>query len=129
MTAWSPFDRRRKQEAPRTRGRRRQRPVTAPGSPGAVLTDLDAAHAAETARQNRTAVVTPAWERFGSQPAVPVAHPPEDGDVKHALAEARVDHAARVIPADTRRKDELLREGGVYRDYGTGQAYDISAMS
>lgn len=121
--AWSPFSKdKRAKEPPRTRGRRRQRLAAAPGGPDAVLTDRDAAHAAETAMQDRTRPQAPAWERFGSQAASPARNQHDGGDAILRLADAARDHCGPVTGAAPRSTARPVP------DYGTGPDYDIATM-
>lgn len=133
MSTWSPFraeDSRRSRDraAPRTRGRRRQRLLAPPDDPDAVLTDRDAARTAEAARQARTAPVAPAWERFSSGPVSSSRAQHEVDDEILRLAQAQCTVCGPVVPADTRRRDQLLRAAGARRDYGTGPAYQPGSM-
>lgn len=129
--AWSPFggDKPKKKEPPRSRGRRRRRFQAAPDDPDAVLTDRDASHAAETAMLGRERPQEPAWKRFAAEPVHPARRSPDAADTVLKLAAAGQDRAQPVIPADTRRRDELLRMQRRAPDYGTGPAFDISRMS
>lgn len=123
MDQWAIFRRQGKRaepaQAPRSRGRRRQNLVRAPDDPDAVMTDRDAAHAAETARQARARPQPRAWERFGSEPVVPRRRPADHGDAVLTASRAERDGAAAVMAESGRPA-----KAGASRDYGTGPAYD-----
>ena len=92
---WSPLRSggRRRENGParRARGRRRQHlRSSAEDGPGSVLTDADAASAAERARQDRIRPQAPAWERFASVPVSPQRAVRQDAsDAVLSLGQAR----------------------------------------
>jgi hypothetical protein len=126
MGAWTPLRQGKHKKddlAPRSRGRRRQRLPEPPAGQDSVLTDRDAAHAAEAARQARTRSLAPAWERFGSQPASPVRRSQDAGDGIIRLAEA--ERAAQAVIMGTTMTPGNAKAGP---GYGTGPAYDPRNM-
>lgn len=126
MSSWSPFrkDTRNTDPAPRARGRRRQRFISADGDLDAVLSDTDAAHAALSARMDRARPGTPAWERFRCEPVTPRPRQPDAGDTVLKLRRAESDGMTAVMG----KAMPVLRASRASRDYGTGPAYDPAKM-
>lgn len=127
MDAWSPFRKNvgcAKNPAPvRSRGRRRTR-LAATAGPDAVLTDRDAARAAEAAMQARPGRQVPAWERFSSVPVRPAQRPPDPADGILRLSQAARDGQA-AVDGQARTVTHVIRTGP---DYGTGPAYEPARM-
>lgn len=127
MEAWSPFRATgspKGERVPRARGRRRQRPSASPGQAGDILTDRDAAQAAESARQARTRPLAPAWERFSSVPVNPPRRQADAADTILTAAQAELDGAAAVRGKAT----AVTTANAAGRDYGTGPAYEPANM-
>lgn len=129
MDSWSPLrgSGKRRAERPlrKARGRRRQHLEGMPDGQDAILTDADAARAAEAAQGGRDRPGRAAWERFPSGPARtrPREDQPDASDVIMTAGQAETaGHAAVMIrPAAARAR----RPAG---DYGTGPAYDPGNM-
>lgn len=128
MDSWSPLrsggKRRGERTAGRARGRRRQHLAPAPDGTHGILTDTDAAAAADTARTARDRPGRPAWERFASAPVRPRGGQPDASDA--IMTAAQAEQAARgtfITPPVTGPRVRQL-----VRDYGTGPAYEPGNM-
>lgn len=122
MGSWSPVRAaagKRDRHPARARGRRRVH-LAAPG-PDAVLTDRDAASAAQASQARRAVPPVPAWERFASVPVTSRRSASGDGDAVLTMACAGL-AASRAVPAGPAPPQRPVR------DYGTGPAYDLAGM-
>lgn len=130
MDSWSPLRSaaKRRSESPlrKARGRRRQHLAPAPDSPDVILTDADAAAAADSARTGRDRAPRPAWERFASEPVRPRGRGDQldASDVIMTAGQAeQAGHDAFIRPDVTAGRVSQL-----VRDYGTGPAYEPGNM-